>query len=886
MNKRIDILPGGELSDVVPTELGASRHQLSKNIRQVRVGEWETVKGHISVFTPAGTPTIKAGVEVDDDLSGDRFIIYQDGTAIKRVNYDPTTAYASASPSTLSLPSGITIGANTTLKFFVYMGTVRIVGATDGTKLVPLWYGYVDRTLFPDSWREVYLGCFETDTESWSGNNATLSQYDCDADGDTSGMWGAPEKVNALKVLQTGASGSARKSFTVASGVKVRVLLMAFRKSTGTGAITVKIGKTAGGAEYETLTTTTEDAWVMLESTEFTTSSTTLHIELIPGTGSAEIGYFDFIYVEENAQIVISGWKLCKAELTPYTINIENNASAPAGATIRRAFGKVFFTYDESQYSIPAMMNVLGTPSTTGELLNNFNFDKMYLDLRLTGANLETSYLNNRLSGFGFSMGELEAVEAIDPDSVPLYVGEEFDFTTENKQINFISTLWYRNDVAVYPNNLYGHMAGIVESEINPNEWHLKVGSRVIITTEDGTLDTVVTEVSGFNISVAHNITPLGGDASPDGAGYVKFDHTEFQIDRKWDYSASLGYGIRVAFDITALAAEMYDYLDIPAGTSDNTPDYDQHAVAGDMACVVSNEDDETDIARYSPTGQLDSFPDQNLVSLLAGDGDSVKWIGVMNNRFVALKRKSLSKFAWSGSAFSLDVKIASNGLYTGFKGALIADEVLYFMDQDDLYMFDGNQVVSLMKTKKMRKRYREGIGTDSFLVWDKLNSELQVHLTTGNIIVWHPEMDEWYERTKPGTLLGGFLDADNKLVVFDSSKFITQNHPGTTFLEALQWEIKSMLFDGSNPERYKQIEKIMAQLKTAQNFIMSIQDPNDARTYSKTVTSPPASVIGMIEDYPDYLFEEAEITVKGAAASTTFYALLRRIILEVAAWQ
>ena len=141
----IEIKPGTMFSDLVETELGTKRHDEVVNLRQEKVGEWECVKGYIDGKT--GFTGLKNGIEVTEDRTSERFLLLQDGTDLKRIDYDisasPLTGYESETATTISLPSGVTIGASAKLRFFYFRGVVRITGSSE-----PMWYGYISRTLF------------------------------------------------------------------------------------------------------------------------------------------------------------------------------------------------------------------------------------------------------------------------------------------------------------------------------------------------------------------------------------------------------------------------------------------------------------------------------------------------------------------------------------------------------------------------------------------------------------------------------------------------------------------------------------------------------------------------------------------------------------------
>ena len=201
----LPIKPGGMYSDIVETDLGPAQHQEVTNFRLDRDGQWRTVRGYLNSKT--GLSDVRAAVEVTDDQSGDRCILFQSGygsNCLKRLDYDSGDGdgYENETPTTLALPSGITIG-DITLRFQVFRGVVRITG---GSK--PLWYAYVEKTLHDELYRQLDIDDFEGGTESWTGNNATVTQS-------------STEKFQgsySLSVVQTDVGGGARKTFTIASG--------------------------------------------------------------------------------------------------------------------------------------------------------------------------------------------------------------------------------------------------------------------------------------------------------------------------------------------------------------------------------------------------------------------------------------------------------------------------------------------------------------------------------------------------------------------------------------------------------------------------------------------------------------------------------------------
>jgi len=443
---KIAVRPGGMLADVVKTELGEYQHQEVKNLRQNKSGLWECVPGYIDLFENGSYTNIKAAVEIYDEYSGDRFILFQNGTGLYRIDYDSGdgNGYENETPTALSLPSGVTIGASAVIRFFYFRGVVRITGASD-----PLWYSYVDRTLFEDAWEEIYLGTFESDTESWTESDATISQYDCDADADATGMFGAPELQHALKVVQTVNTGVAKKSFTIESGKTIRFWAMAFGAVILSGNMTIKLGSSDGASDYGLLTSTIENEWLTL-SAEFTSTGTTLYVELMPSDGTGlDKAYFDFVLIEEGCPIVIQDWVLEKAELTSQEFQLDSifdpDRDSDTGKKV--VFGKAFTKYDGGQYSLMSdLSKQFSPPPYTVTEINceigslNYHTDGFIrgFELELNGSDLENNFKNKRMTDVGFAFANvLRANIPYNEDELTFYIAKMFSIQNGIEFLNF-----------------------------------------------------------------------------------------------------------------------------------------------------------------------------------------------------------------------------------------------------------------------------------------------------------------------------------------------------------------------------------------------------------------------------------------------------------------
>ena len=242
-------LPGPMITDVAPHLLKENEWQEVINMRMTKVGAMESVERlHDSI----GGTDIRAMAEFTEDKSGDRFILYQAAEELYRVDYDAGDGdgYENEAAAHLTLPSGVTIPSGVTCRFFFYRGVIRILGPVDAASAdCPLWYGYIDRQILTDAYEKLDEDGFETDTESWAANGGAA------VTSETVAL--TPVGSKCLQIDQDGnANGSARKSWTVPAGVKVRLRLSARRADDVSGLngdLLIKVGSTAGGSEYGTI---------------------------------------------------------------------------------------------------------------------------------------------------------------------------------------------------------------------------------------------------------------------------------------------------------------------------------------------------------------------------------------------------------------------------------------------------------------------------------------------------------------------------------------------------------------------------------------------------------------------------------------------------------
>lgn len=887
------IKPAGMKSDIADPDVDLVE---VTNLYIDKENEWQTVKGYLNSKT--GLSDVRVAIEVTDDRSGDRFILFQQGygsSSLKRLDYDDGDGdgYENETASTVTLPSGATI-PDVTLKFFLFRGVVRIVGATSPTG-IPMWYGYIDETLFPDSWEEIYCGCFENDTESWSGSSATLSKYDCDTDADGAGMVHAPEKVNALKVVQTANTGVTKKTFTVESGKICRFLAMAFRAAGGTGALTIKLGSSDGGSEYGTLITSDEDEWVMLEDDSFTTTGTSLYVELMPSAGAAnDTAYFDFIFIEENCPIELDGWYCQYARVHSKSIDLVDIYDHHDVEDEEKViFGKSFQVLDDAQYTLlkdmdndiwPLRSRITGIDCEIST--EDYHSSKVFVrgfEVEFPGADLENNWKNRRITRLGICLAVYQRENRpFDEDDIVWYVAADIPINEEIGDYNFIREDYYYDQTK---KNRIGFIS-LAPDEVGPaGDGFIARGNRVTYrTNKDTTLETVITEVDDLYYEIAHPIYPnfISVDGNMDfGTGVI--------LERKWIYDSSNGYRTIFGVDLDELVNEFYEYSDLPSGTEETFPDYSSHCVVDGRAYCTSLEDDEGDSCRYSPPNQFDVFPNGNLMQTEIGDADQNLVVLNRDDRIVVLKRNSISQMQFvSASNFHADIGLADHGLYTT-KGYLIIDDTLFIMEKDDVYAFRGGVPVPLLETKKLRKFYTQYVDENSFIGFNKLSKELWLFLN-GKIMVYQIDRNDWYLRSTNITPKCAFILLNNEFYVAASTGggsflFARFNHSESTFSESIGFALKTGLKDQKAPGKWKKVKELSVFCKGNGDITLKVADPKlvaDGESQFSGDKTPHTTEIDRSRVFPKKMGKGFEVEIENKTNSTTLDVTIRSAELLV----
>jgi hypothetical protein len=891
---RIPIRPGGMLADKNPNDLGIDQHENVTNFKEVKEGEWDIVKGLIN--SVSGFTTLKAAAEVTDDLSGDRFIIVQDNTNIKRIDYDgtnsPVTGYENETPTTLNLPSGVTIGAGATCRFFVHNGVVRITGGSE-----PIWYGYIKKKLLYTGYVEVDKFLFEVAAEvaNFTGSNATVAQ---------SAAWSQKQSTYSMLITSTGSGAYAYRQITAKTKGKYRLFCQAskFDGAPNTDDWYIKVGTSPGAGDIlETQHQASNSVSMQYCIFEFDVpndwdnETTTIYISIFPetGTGSGDTLYIDnWLLQESYPQLNIQNWIMEKAALDKFNLTdvavLNHWPTDEADSTNRNVYCKVAAVYDGGQYSLMNIPVVLssGANDPVHKLFDGDDQLGVKINLRLQGATILDDYLNYRLTGILVIAGTvLQPLQESDASMVWKVI-EALDFQTHPPDIEFT------HDKVQYdtanPNRL--ELRDDAAGASYHSHWedgYFQVGAYVHISR--GGIQWI-SKITAVNITGAGNsdyieledaIHPyLFSVIDPD----ANFDEDDmwFKISRLYKYSAADGIDTNIGAEVEG-GTSFWSYTSIPAGTIENTPDYTHHRIIDNIAFALSNEEDAQDIIRYSPVYQPDNLPILNIITTPVGDIDRNLALVERDGRFVTLKRKSVSQGQFTSSTYFHDKEGVSHGLYAT-EGYIVIDDVLYFMDIDDVYIFNGVEVLPLMQKSLMRSFYVDNVHTGSFFAYKPLDKELWMVLD-GIIIVYDFERNKFYLRETVITPVKGFTDYNQRLFLFSTKKFALYDHNEATFDESIRAYFKTRLVDLTTPENYKFCHKIQMRIKSNADFALRITDEREGK-YSEGTATPDDNYLGLITFKPRYLFKEAYIEYTTSGLSDILYGTIKSCDLVVDRWK
>lgn len=899
-----EVLPAaGFRSDISKGNL-RSQNQMLRNIRLVKDNELEASPGYREVIS--GLNIGNKMHEFTDDLSGDRFLLYQDGTSIKRIDYDEGdgNGYENETPQTLTLPAGVTIASGAHLRFFYHNGVVRISGASE-----PLWYGYIDRTVMAGSWRPTgqdssnYFipDTFLSTTGGFSGNNATLSVYDCTTPMNPYGLADACAGANALLVQQTQWNGCAYKQVTMEANILSRLLVMSFRPVTTPGSATVRIGSTIGGDEYGESTTDTNGEWIKHDF-EFTPTGTAVYISLIPGLeASNDIAFFDYVLCEQSAAITLQGWYLETASLAPLEGGVSGGHNifhySPAKDEYSY-YARIRMQYDQSQFALGYdLPSDLFLTSEFTRAQNFYGTTLSLYDIYLAPAagfsSKEEALGGHRRVTKIFSALAYVAKSftgGLPEDQLVYYKDDDIDLTEQEDDFVFLATTWAYETVVTGDKNRIWMSTNYATEEPDLGAFLCRKGMRVKLYNNDtgASLETVITNFAydltyGYYIEIAHPLYQSGfisSDIQQTLGGSVG---VQVSVERKTIFNDDYGYIFQMAVSQELLVDTIADFTDTPAGTESNTPNYSHYTIANKRAFCLPLADDKRDEVLFSPIGQFDNFPEGNVIQTEIGDADYNICLVTRDNRVTIFKRKSYSQVQYAGDTYYEDVGIAQNGLYAT-DGWMVKDDVLFYLAQDDCYYTTGGRPQALLGDGKVREFYRQHLSTSSFITYNKKEHEIWIYLSAGYILVFQEDFGQWYVRTVPGTMTRGFLTYDNDLFLFSSTKVVNFTHGLSSWDEAVTPYLKSLLTLVTGPGEYSKLSHMDLIVSGPVGLSITCSDPDLVENGDSAATgsvTPNATEPGPARYRPNYLCRQLEIELQASAASYSNNMRLRDSVLN-----
>jgi len=602
----------------------------------------------------------------------------------------------------------------------------------------------------------------------------------------------------------------------------------------------------------------------------------------ITGTSSPLwYGYIErelFASAGESDTIEISGWTLEKAEITPSPIEMivpfEDEHYVLIGDEVDTENALVFYKlhyfleYDRSQYSALAPATWEGYDIQATFATRN---GKIAFAFYLNATNIETAYPNNRITGLGIVSEDMAGVFRV------------IDYLPFDQDVPPVT---YKASVKKGSTNYKIEWAADLDSHA-VQEGYFAIGQKVDLIGKQGEEITgaVVTDVTyqvDENFSGMSTVTfDVDISAIFITAGY---EDIVVKFYRNWTKPDANNYRNVMSANF-AIGTEYYEFTSIPAGTSQSGCNYSHHIVAGGRAYVLSRETGELDMLRYSPINQLDVFPETFLMATQVGDIDENKAITVRDDRVVILKGMSVSQGQLSGDSYSQDIGFSKRGLYSQ-DGHIVVDNVLYWIGKDDLYAFDGTQIAQLTRDTKIRQHYQLYIKTTSFLLYDKTNDELWVVLgTTGNYcyaMVYQFQQKAWYVREIYLAIVAGFIDSQGQLMAVSAAKLLRFNHSATTFGETISAAITTGIDNLGAPSSLKNLLEFWLTFKSSVAWALTISDPEDARSYTATITPASSTVVKLHKEYPRLINKGFQVALT-SAESATLTATIRELTSIVA---
>jgi len=256
-------------------------------------------------------------------------------------------------------------------------------------------------------------------------------------------------------------------------------------------------------------------------------------------------------------------------------------------------------------------------------------------------------------------------------------------------------------------------------------------------------------------------------------------------------------------------------------------------------------ESNEEDTVRHSPISQFDNLPIGNVIQTEVGTTDKILNLAKRDNQLTILKARSISTGSFVGASYSENIGFTKHGLFSvlGVLSVTItinaeeSNEFILIMDQDDVYLYNGNQIVSFFEKVELRQFYRDNVTTTSFMLFDKLNGEILFFLGT-EILVWNMHIPEFYIRKTDITPLYGFLDADNALIIGNATKQVTFNHSLTPYDEDTSYFIRTKVIDLRTPHRFKKFKELHTYVASNEEMTITLLDALEGLNTPMAVTN------------------------------------------------
>lgn len=608
-------------------------------------------------------------------------------------------------------------------------------------------------------------------------------------------------------------------------------------------------------------------------------------------------GYIDRYLFESDATYMtqVTGWKAETCAISS-VLSIADSATSLSNLTSGIPYGfnpvkldstsieryEVFYfpIYDNGQYGMLSGTK-LRTVDPWSPLLSTdkYLFQYCHLDLWLTYN--RAAWTQNRLTGVGLVVRNpigvyylAEIIPITDDDETSRYVSYSRparNHPTLNHRLTLSWPYFAGSDydeAITHKEDGYLFQGAIIDIQSAADTMNNVVVDTVISTTGDSLMLATNRDLSDLDLAMAST-----------------WPNVKITLHKNWVYVPDLGFHTGVGLDLFNQATEYYTFADITAGVSEIAPDYKQIEIINGRSFVISNESDEGGMLRYSPLYQYDVLPNTNIIQTRTGDLDRNMTIINRDDRLVIMKRFAVEQGNVTDNYYR-DVAFSGHGLYAK-NGYMVLDNIVYIMDQQDLYAFDGNTFVPFMENTMMRQYYRDHVDTTSFLAYDQKNKELFVVLDSVNI-VFQMDKKQWYERrsTYYDSLKTSFMDYDGDLVFGNKKKLVTFTTTDTTYGEALDFGFKTRVFNVADILNLKQLLYLNFQTISGDSVEVTVQDDEESRTFTEQ-WKPNASKWQVKTIRPRYFFREFYMTLDNVNDANNHdpAAKIRKTVAEIRRW-